>query len=652
MEKKLYHLTHITLIYILAIMVFAPTSIVHANSYSNKYSGGDGTKENPWQISTAEDLLYLRTDEERDGSWGMKIHYFVVTNDIVLNEDYANYKNWGDKAPANKLSETSSRFGNSTVGLYCASLDGQGHTIYGLYGDGNSLFGYMYNAIIKNLNVSNFYMKNAPLFGTSIAGSSEEFVEENGLENVKVSKGIVTLEPKKINSRVIGGGGALTNEIFKEATINNVSVDIQMTTDATAYTGMIAAYVPSLTNCTTAGKLTVNVKNANDDGYYNVFAGGLAGTIWDGCKINNCTNKATIEVNLPASKKTGGDVGGIFAGAFNADIEIKNCKNQGNINIKTKYNLATAKKQEGTRQFVSVGGLAGSLSKGKIVDSSNKGKLTASFIDKLAGIVGDAQNNVTISNCLNEASINATACGYVAGIVSSCQGKISHCENRGELISTEKMVNKKVFFIGGGVAGIVCNLKAEDMNSSVSYCKNSGHIKAIDTALWLSSAGIADSIYSQKSYTSTVENCLNEGKIEGGLVSGIVESTSRDGNSKQNVVKRCVNTGTVRHNYADDRIAGICFWLNYTTVKDCYNLGKIEKVPNKYRDTRTAQLVSSCNNKSKVENCFALEKKANKWPAVAAVQTGGKKGKITLLSKAKLESNKTVKEIIKNSGVK
>lgn len=621
-------------------------------SLKDKYSGGDGTKENPWQISTAEDLLFLRTDSERDGSFGGKLHYFVITNDIVLNDDYQNYKTWKSNAPKVKMTDTIDSHGYP-MGLYYANIDGQGHTIYGLYGDGYSLFNTVYDSAIKNLNFSHFYMKNAAVLGMSVGKAADSINENSGYENISLKNGIVTAKNAKLNKDVKGYFGALTCQ-QNDVPLKNISVDIDMTTDRIEFVGMITGSGKGLVDCTTAGKLTVNIAKDTTQQYYSAYVGGMAG-ICDGGKWENCTNKADITVNLPADKAVTTELGGIIGGMFNnASGSLISCTNTGKLTVNTKYDLATAKKQKATRQNSYVAGIAASLGKGSIKDCVNKGKISSSFGQYAAGIVAQSINDASISNCLNTASIKTTACTATAGIAAKVTGNITHCENRGELISTEKMVDKKTFFVGGSIAGIVATFEAGKKDCAVTYCKNTGHIQAKDTALWLESGGIVGNMgtaYECKG-KATLSNCVNTSLVEGCMVAGIVVNSSGKSASKKAIIKNCVNTGLLRHNYEDDRIAGISFWLNDTKLTNCYNLGKIEKpVYNRYGDNRTGMIVSVSNKGGRVDNVYTLDAATSKWPVVAINQNGGSTGKVTRLSLSKLKKNATVKKIIKNAGL-
>lgn len=79
-----------------------------------------------------------------------------VTADVALNENYVNYENWGASAPANFWNYKVTGAGS------ISEFDGQGHTIYGMYGPGSLLAGsgLDFNGILKNVKLLNFYKKD------------------------------------------------------------------------------------------------------------------------------------------------------------------------------------------------------------------------------------------------------------------------------------------------------------------------------------------------------------------------------------------------------------------------------------------------------------------------------------------------------------
>ena len=93
------------------------------------FSGGDGSKSKPFQISCAEDLAYWakETDYEKQNFGAFQGMYFIITNDIVLNDGYfeedGTYHDGGDGL----LNVWKPIWARDSF------IDGQNHTISGAY---------------------------------------------------------------------------------------------------------------------------------------------------------------------------------------------------------------------------------------------------------------------------------------------------------------------------------------------------------------------------------------------------------------------------------------------------------------------------------------------------------------------------------------
>jgi len=123
---------------------------------AKEFSGGNGSAENPYQISDVSEL-YLMAHMVNDELLGD--YYYVLTEDIYIN-DVENYDSWENNPPANQW---------ESIGIGRASFtggfDGGGHTIYGLYQTGElgdescyGLFGDAWIATIENVSIEKAYI--------------------------------------------------------------------------------------------------------------------------------------------------------------------------------------------------------------------------------------------------------------------------------------------------------------------------------------------------------------------------------------------------------------------------------------------------------------------------------------------------------------
>ena len=113
---------------------------------STEIKKGNGTKEDPYLVETGANLYYL-VQKATSG-------YFKITNDIYLND--VSGEEWENKL-TNKWTLTWSSFKGT--------LDGDGHTIYGLFNDAAAdrmgLFPALQaGATVKNLKISRSRLNN------------------------------------------------------------------------------------------------------------------------------------------------------------------------------------------------------------------------------------------------------------------------------------------------------------------------------------------------------------------------------------------------------------------------------------------------------------------------------------------------------------
>lgn len=127
------------------------------------YAGGDGTKENPYQIATAGELAKLADDVNAGGNWS-RGKYFVLTADIAINENLlANPVSALEGQKAGKLLKPIGTFSNyDSYVPFMGVFDGQGHTISGMYQAifeaNDALFRATENAVVKNVNIRDSYI--------------------------------------------------------------------------------------------------------------------------------------------------------------------------------------------------------------------------------------------------------------------------------------------------------------------------------------------------------------------------------------------------------------------------------------------------------------------------------------------------------------
>ncbi|MBR4769012.1 MAG: hypothetical protein IK088_08560, partial [Lachnospiraceae bacterium] len=206
-----------------------------------------------------------------------------LAEDIVINEDHANYKNWGKTPPSMSWMP----IGNQGT-AFAGTFDGQGHTISGMYYAGGNMSGFFAHtsdsAVVKNFNLKDSYVSASASNSGIVAGRG------NGTYDTIYSNGIIVLRPDG-DSAATGVGGIIGQ--------------IQMGTGV-------------VNNCWFDGKVEIHGVNSQQ-------CGGIVGHCVNtaALKMSNCLNTGTVTGDRPKSvgfNNLGGLVGFIGDnGTFECD---------------------------------------------------------------------------------------------------------------------------------------------------------------------------------------------------------------------------------------------------------------------------------------------------------------------------------------------
>lgn len=361
---------------------------------AESFESGTGTKDDPYQIATAEQLAKLAVDVNSGVPDDNKYHYgeyFELKNDIDLSG-----KTW-----------TPIGYGDNAARPFQGYFDGKDHTVTGLYVDerGNNC--------------------NAGLFGVAIATTNETVLKNIIIKDAKVYAGNETNE-----SEAHYGAGVLIGSI----SINGGSNANYLAIENCKCYGKVDSkmYAGGLIGMSNYGKITNCVADVDVTG--SSCSGGFAGYIWGSTISNNqaagsvmcegyCgggfvgySNSSTFTNNKAAASvvDTGWSAGG-FTGADEGST-FEKCIASGNVEAGD-WN---------------VGGFGGYLlGKTKITDSVALGDVTGKLTvnkAKAGGFVGTNENS-NIKNCYAAGTVTgsneyAAAGGFVgydvSGTTESC----------------------------------------------------------------------------------------------------------------------------------------------------------------------------------------------------------------------------------------
>lgn len=360
---------------ILVVMIIIPTcslSFFTTATSTIKFQGGNGTKDNPYQIATPEQLNAVRYDLTA---------YYEQVADI----DMSDWGNWEPIGKAIPLYSTTGSSANFEENLFSGSYNGNDYIINNLkitddsispHYDCYGLFAGAENSTLSNIRLQNLLI--------DIDKSTTDYV--------------TIYETERKNYSVTVGG------IVGKACDNNDSV--------------------SIINCDVTG--SISIYNCCD-----VYVGGISGS----CNIvNKCLNKANINVvankkaRFPDSEDSINNhirVGGIVGGSAYGPL-IEECCNTGNIScygdsihlggiigrgntIRDCVNQGDLKANYGIYQ---VGGIAGYVNN-SIENSINYGNiyahstlyLSGSQRPGVGGVLGDGTASVMLKSCYNKSDI-------------------------------------------------------------------------------------------------------------------------------------------------------------------------------------------------------------------------------------------------------
>ncbi|MBO5200598.1 MAG: glycoside hydrolase family 16 protein [Clostridia bacterium] len=162
---------------------------------AESFAGGDGSAATPYIIETPEQLHHMVVNySTREASLNK---YFKITNDIYLNSvaDGKPVKNLADKKDWLKDYGTEDFPEATDLLSFCGTLDGDGHTIYGLYVQSAASAGlfpaFSSGVTVKNLSIENLYFadNNGEGYAGAFAGRLiyEDYRYKNYFTNCSVT---------------------------------------------------------------------------------------------------------------------------------------------------------------------------------------------------------------------------------------------------------------------------------------------------------------------------------------------------------------------------------------------------------------------------------------------------------------------------------
>lgn len=268
------------------------------------YSGGEGTKDNPYLISTASDIEDLSFAVDTETDYAGK--YFKLTTDI-------------DMTGINNMKPIGNNFGTEGTKLkaFSGTFDGNKHKISNLnmIYKGKNNIGVALFGILKDAKVMNLTLTNAHFEADAIVASIASVLVASVLQNCHTGENVTVKARLKPYA-----GGIATSTFLSPSFISNCTsrTKVEATDMAVGgILGMSSIQGTSIKNCINYGNINTNSN----------VAGGIVGYVETGSlSISDCLNAGDINAENIA--------GGLFGtGLQGSNITINNSYNIGRVGI-------------------------------------------------------------------------------------------------------------------------------------------------------------------------------------------------------------------------------------------------------------------------------------------------------------------------------
>ena len=491
-----------SLLTLLMLIMLIPATMSAADTWKydkTSFSGGKGTQDEPYLISTAQDLASLtyQTSYKITSYTHFEGVYFKQTADIVLNDNVlksVSIDAYGraefNETNLNKLKDwfPIGIYGRSTLGYescywFKGHYDGDGHSISGIYsyrGDdknnydsGNGydnylgLFGAVQNGSIKNLTLKDCLIRvrddNANSNEWRYIGILVGKAENTVISNCHVENAVICSEnlakPTEVSVGGIVGYCNITDYTgdyeLKDCTFNGKINIWNTTTSCSPSLGGICGTInvsnnyshsnPKISGCQARGVIAYNHANNTNPAENIVYAGGILGkynrptnSAEQHASIYRCTNFVNTDVISTKSNVYAGGLSGYLA-------SCEQSANFGNLTIN---------KTGGTVNNVYAGGI-GSFT--QIDNCVNYGTLTLGF--------GNSDYATTVTGNAYLGTLAVCGLGTEASADNPCT--IVNSANCSSIVSTGVSGNCKT----DGVS-VFSNANASANNNNVYNCSS------------------------------------------------------------------------------------------------------------------------------------------------------------------------------------
>ena len=428
----------VLLIIILALVLYLCLSEDDAPE-KPKFSGGKGTKADPFHLSTCSDLTQIHKVLD---------HHFLLKNSITCSEALD--------------SQTPSRKG------FSGSLNGDSHTLDLLLS--GPLFSYTNNgALIQNLNL-HFRMTENTLIASLIFKAWDTEVINCAVQGKFVSK-------SSGEDRQNAGGMIAESEnvVIKNCTAN-VQIDLGLGYEAVGgLVGMLRGVVQDSSVSavvTSKGERVGGLAGYCDGEKSSVEKNTVQGTVkGEGDLVGGVIGYA-LDLQMVQNTFSGTVMGGTFVGGIAGDVN--------NAFVQRNHAKATV---EATGQ--SVGGAFGSTRDSQIIQCTSSGAVSSNYeSNSIGGLIGTSVSSEILQSFANS-QVKGTGAGTIGGLIGSTNiylksdiSKVENCYARGKVQTTSDERCSLGGLIGSNAKTTVKDCYAA--NNINSHCPTTGGLIGAD----------------------------------------------------------------------------------------------------------------------------------------------------------------------------
>ena len=312
----------------------------------------------------------------------------------------------------------------------------------------------------------------------------------------------------------------------------------------------------AIKNLTVKGQIIVAYADATSWTY----AGGVVAQV-NGGSVTGCTSKVKIEANEYAAGKT--RVGGIVGRAYctTGDVMIKDCENQGVINLEYAASVAEGSFTPQVAGIVAIVADGDEGYKTTVSYCDNKAAVSATNLPApmIGGVIGKLSKGdellstmTTLTNTADVSVNSNTGSIYIGGIAGYMDyHTLKSSTNSGTITITSSGTSR---IYGGGIVGLINNASLTGAEGVVvEKCTNSGAVNAYgpdntDNTNWQYVGGITGEAQGRtpaNGYGALIDECENSGRVSiltGGKyrAGGIVGQV---GNNQYVKVRGCTHSG-------------------------------------------------------------------------------------------------------------